>query len=293
MTKKIQIVVVPIMILLSINLDLIGQVMAVSLKSNKNKVEVILRECIADSDSIKANSSYRMISYHYNLISSCYANLNKMDSSKYFLILSKSYDTEWFCEFTSMNVHRTSPHTQDPRFSYFTDALDSVFLDSLLQDCPKTSFVEKKEIYSNKLFQLISDKDQLYRKQIGSNILDSNDTLWVKQNKLDHNNRSLLDSLYMTEKMKIFIDPMHAKVIWRVLHHSTDCDWNERWIKVIFEAIHHNKTNFGFISQTLERFYNPTDGYCTKQRQSNVNIIEELKKLYPAEMKRIKMKANH
>ena len=147
MTKKIQIVVVPIMILLSINLDLIGQVMAVSLKSNKNKVEVILRESIADSDSIKANSSYRMISYHYNLISSCYAKLNKIDSSEYFLIISKSYDTDWFCEFTSMNVYRTSPHTLDPRFSYFTDALDSVFLDSLLQDCPKKVFVQEKEVF--------------------------------------------------------------------------------------------------------------------------------------------------
>ena len=260
-------------------------VLSVSLKSDKIKVETILKEELAKTATVISNYTIRDISYHYNLISSCYANLNKLDSAAYYLELSKSYDTEWFCTFTSMNVYRTSPHTKDPRFSYFTDALDIDFLDTLLSDCQTNDSNNKKEVFKDSSFQVIAYNDQLYRKQIGTKNIESTDSLWINQNRLDSNNRSLLDSLYATKGISIFKDPIQSKLIWRVLHHSTDCEWNKEWIKLYFTAIQKNYIEFGFIAQTLKRFYDKNDGYCINQNKEYGNIITELKNKYPTLMK--------
>jgi len=101
---------------------------------------------------------------------------------------------------------------------------------------------------------------------------------WNIQNRLDSLNRIELDRLY-----ERYGFPSRARVGARgfvraflVLHHSTDCEWNERWIARFLEHYSANNLN-GIFSFCLYRNYNQETGFCKDQ----AGYLEGLKMKHP------------
>lgn len=109
----------------------------------------------------------------------------------------------------------------------------------------------------------IGEKDQAERKKTEID--------WSTQNQLDKENREQLDKLYQTYGF-----PSRAKVTkegvisaFMVLHHSTDCEWNEKWTTRFLDHYEENDLAnlFAFY---FYRNFNPEDGGC----RGNTDFLE-------------------
>lgn len=67
---------------------------------------------------------------------------------------------------------------------------------------------------------------------------------------------------------------------WYVLQHSTDCEWNKKWLVRFLDAIEKGEYTPTFLDKTFERFFHTETGYC---KESKGFFIEYLKCKYPKE----------
>ena len=91
---------------------------------------------------------------------------------------------------------------------------------------------------------------------------------WDIQNSLDESNRHKLDSLFTLYGMP-YVDVVSSEglmLAFMVLHHSTDCEWNEkttrRFLVLDEEIEEHISQLFSFY---LYRNYNEQDGICSEK----------------------------
>lgn len=96
---------------------------------------------------------------------------------------------------------------------------------------------------------------------------------WTIQNRLDLENRVTLDELY--EKYGF---PSEEKVgenslvyAFMVLHHSTDCDWNEKWAN---RWLAYDPPFSVLMKHYFYRNYNPENGMC-RERKTYLDMVKE------------------
>lgn len=154
--------------------------------------------------------------------------------------------------------------------NYLEAALEKIKMEKL-EKAKQSSMNSINQTYLNDLVN-ISINDQKERKK--------KDLNWEIQNRLDTQNRRSLDSLYslygFPSKEKVTDDGLMNAFF--VLHHSTDCQWNEIWTRRFLE---HLDT---FDSKEMLSFYffrnfNAEDGSCL----DNISFFESLKEEYTSE----------
>jgi len=204
-------------------------------------------------------------------------------------LLKKSFkkDSIWFCKKINLllNHFRTNKTILANKKTFFIDDISEKVGNRYLSNCqicckeiktPKKSKLLQVENmkYSERLEALI-EQDQKYRTE---------DTIiWKIQDKIDFKNRKILDSLYhkydFPSLNKVSKNAQHAA--WLILHHSTDCEWNEKWIIRFLDAYKRKEIEGGFLSQTITRFYHPTGGFCEEEKRKT--FISLLTNKYPKE----------
>ena len=198
-----------------------------------------------------------------------------------------------FCkEYVSIHLDGEEDYPFKP---HYLDSHDDEKLSVIKQSClddflSKEIFIrkrkeEEKEIAKanskfNKTYivalEKISKKDQQERKKENIN--------WELQRILDAENRTSLDSLYVSYGFPsvdlVGYDAMSNAFM--VMHHSTDCEWNRKWTPRFFknERDSRNKNIAGFY---YFRHYNPIDGHCM-QDDKMLNELREIDPEYAEEM---------
>ena len=125
------------------------------------------------------------------------------------------------------------------------------------------------DTYKKSLDQILQD-DQRHRK-------DNKE----KQMELDKQNRVKLDQLYeeygFPSIKKVGRERLLTAIL--ILHHSEDCDWNKRWIRIFlnhYEDVVQFKTLMKYM---FERTYGPELGICQA-----TEFINSLINKYPEEV---------
>ena len=154
--------------------------------------------------------------------------------------------------------------------------------------CPETLTIKPynpiKEIPTNvnyyKELRSIFDNDQKYR----SGYQDS--TFTTLQPILDQKNRDMLDSLYNIYGLpyKNEVTSQGVDAAFYVLMHSTDCEWNKKWIDRYLAAYKNGETNSVSVSIPIDRLfqygndsiYNYKIAFCDK---ADI-FLEEMRKKY-------------
>jgi hypothetical protein len=147
----------------------------------------------------------------------------------------------------------------------FCDDYMSVYEASLIKDYNFDSYYLHMDT-NPELSKIKSYCQENYESQFNQEYIDALDRIsfrdqhgrvgqpvnWEIQNKFDKMNRITLDSLY-----NIYGFPSVSKVTnqkiqnaFMVMHHSTDCDWNEKWIERWLE--HNDKVNSDLVCQYLD-----------------------------------------
>ena len=196
-------------------------------------------------------------------------------------IANRTFFTDDLENVVEYSVHAFSADT----VSFCKDYM-SVYEASLIKDYSYDSYYmhmdtdqELREIssycqanYNSQFNQEYIDalEDILIRDQQARTIPSANKKL---KNKLDSLNRVKLDSLYT-----LFGFPSSEKVSYRrihnalmVMHHSTDCKWNERWIERWLE--HSDDVDSNLFSSFFCKNFNQDNGIC----RENMVLIDRLK----------------
>ncbi len=98
---------------------------------------------------------------------------------------------------------------------------------------------------------------------------------WEKQNRLDSLNRVELDILYLTygfPEYKTIGKESFISLIM-VVHHSSDCEWNEKWLKILFlnsGELLEFKTLLRFM---IQRTYGKEMGICKLSESTKKDLI--------------------
>jgi len=206
-------------------------------------------------------------------------------------LLKKSFerDSIWFCKKTSLllNHFRTNKTILANKRTFFIDDISEKIGDSYLTNCQiccKETNSQKRTLsqienieYSEKL-ESLKEQDQKYR--------TSDTIIWEFQDKIDFRNRKILDSLYHEHDFPSFkkVSENAQSVAWLILHHSTDCEWNKKWILRFLDAYKDKQIGGGFLGQTIERFFEPASGFC---KNDSKQFIALLKSKYPLEYGKI------
>jgi len=113
-------------------------------------------------------------------------------------------------------------------------------------------------------------RDQFFRMQISKN-KSKTDSLLELQYVNDRSNRAKLDSLY-----QLYGFPSVAKVgveafetSWLILHHSIDCEWNKKWIRIFLDNFNQDDFNTIFLQHTIARFFTSDRAHCNDQNNEN------------------------
>lgn len=212
-----------------------------------------------------------------------YQILAEPDSSFKYAMLALRSDTASFCE-DYVDFHLASNQDDFPFKKHYLDVEDfedyakarkrcESYLKKGLEQEELHQQEELKELESstfNKVYTAelkeILAVDQEERKTDNMN--------WDIQHSLDSLNRIKLDSLY-----EIYGFPSKSKVTkegvvsaFMVLHHSTDCKWNEKWTLRFMNHYEENKLE-NIFSFYFYRNFNEQDGVC----RHNSLFLEKLK----------------
>lgn len=219
-----------------------------------------------------------------NTLANKYAQLSEIDSSIKYTKLAYSLDSESFCsEYISLYVSSLDVDFPFKLHYLDTEAFDELhelnsdcknrFLANALLDKQKKRLAQEEELKMDSHLKTyfealneIGERDQEERKKSNLN--------WNVQRTLDALNRLALDSLF--EKygfpFKDVVTSQGLSTAFMVLHHSTDCKWNEHWTRRFLKNI--DAEDLGPIfSFYFYRNFNEEDGSCTW----NTNFIKELK----------------
>lgn len=220
-----------------------------------------------------------------NKIANKFMVIEERDSIAKFALAAFKLDSSRFCH-EYVKILFASKEEDFPFENHYLDRVSDNNLSKVKSYCREKYFVNNN--YSGDLIEIknkttmhlpvknedyilslrnISTNDQKKRKEEAIN--------WDLQNKLDSINRVSLDSLF-----NLYGFPTSDKVseegvldAFMVLHHSTDCTWNEKWTKRWLE--NHEMINIeNLLSFYFYRNFNNDDGICNE----NVNFLEELKK---------------
>lgn len=223
-----------------------------------------------------------------------YYHTHKLDSVIKYINVGLKYDRDWFLEHIVLVEHiwaGDQEFYEDQFHPYYLTNMDIISKTPLLSSYDKSIYIEniikqginrqkKNEEPSNIDYvtelEIIFNQDQRFRAK----------EVLQEQKHLDINNRNRLDSLYQLYGFPSALLIGHKNTItpWLVLQHSTDCEWNKKWIKRYLDAYQTGEFKQGLLMYTFERFYRPQKGYCSKENEESVNeFIQELKANYPAE----------
>jgi len=165
-----------------------------------------------------------------------------------------------------------------PMQSHFLDLLQDEEILSIRAHCQDNY----KEIYiANLQKRKAKQKGEMQKKSIVEEYADAlkiigvNDQLeraksdgdWGIQNELDASNRSKLDKLYDQygfPTSEVFGSEL-ARSAFMVIHHSTDCEWNKKWIPrfVKYDELNEYEDILAFF---FYRNFNSKDGICSKDK---------------------------
>ena len=147
--------------------------------------------------------------------------------------------------------------------------LSLVFL-ILFQFCASAQNSEAIASYSIALDEILID-DQRYRKSDEKN----------KQVELDQQNRERLDELYTQYGFPTIAKVGRERLLTSilVLHHSEDCNWNKKWVKIFLDNYEESKEFSTLMAYMFERTYGSELGICKDQEW-----IDQIKKNYSSEV---------
>jgi len=227
------------------------------------------------------------VALYYFRQSSIYTYLKNNKKAKYYLNKSFKKDSLWFCKKVSflLPLFRTNKIILENNKSFFIDDISTSLGDKYLSKCKTCcdrkkiknnldSSLIKQNKYSSELI-ILMNRDQKYRNR------DS--IIWRLQDKMDSENRRKLDTLFQKygfpSQNKVGKEAQRAA--WLVLQHSTDCDWNKKWILTWLNAYQKKEYRGGqFLDQTIKRFFEPKDGFCKEGREQFIKLLKET---YPEE----------
>jgi hypothetical protein len=248
------------------------------------------------------NDPTEISKYHYKIANTSYHYYRNDEDILFHLRESFYSDPTNFCQqYLDITSDFEDPDVVEIFQPHFIDLIVHSFVDSVRVVCQNSKKDEVTGIdkadstfaisVDNNVKEIISEirtNDQKYR---GHEIIDR-----TEQRILDLKNRDLVEGLF--EEIGF---PTAAKVglegqntIWLVLHHSVDCDWNEKWIIRIADNFIETHQKFGFIenamNSTIDRFYfsedrNTRNGLCMQKDEINSKLfIAFLKENYSKEV---------
>jgi len=223
---------------------------------------------------------HRMATVHYALDS-------PSDSIYYYMNKAQQANSQFACK-EFVYIHNENEKAPD-RFKalYVMTDFDQGWWESFLKDCECImQYFEKSDInVEKKIIEIDSSilnleyilaldslhvKDQFFRMQISKNELKT-DSLLELQYVNDSSNRVKLDSLY-----QIYGFPSVSKVgadafetSWLILHHSIDCEWNKKWIRIFLDNFNQDDFNRIFLQHTIARFFTSDRAHCNDQNNAN------------------------
>lgn len=252
-----------------------GKAMAIS------RIATILQEI----DSCKT-SGCRAQKYHS--LGSIYYFLtnNNTDTVEYYLQKSHEADSLWLCR---MSRKLDSLYKDSPMGIYYANQFSAKWwnahllkCEKLCGNCPKPKANDEAEINQNKniayqerLVKMGSD-DQIYRVK-GD---------FERQAAYDLQNRKMLDSLYLIYGFPSndIVSSSCQDIAWRVVHHSTDCKFVQKWIDKFLTAYQNKQIEAGFLDATIKRFFDKDSGFCKEDKET---FVKHLKTTYPFEFQTI------
>lgn len=228
---------------------------------------------------------------YYQGLASCYHYYNKIDSTKYYIDLSFYHAPNWVCYWMRAQIIQDVPEAEHWRkmdgYYYFASKLDAKYLENFFNRCKACGCYDKQEKKAetppkklttlDTLLLTLQEKDQRIRKEH-----TLTNAQWEQQHELDRQNRVTLDSIYGIHGFPSLneVNKESQEVLWFVLQHSTDCEWNKKWFVRFLDAIETGEYRPRFLGQTFERFFHPETGYC---KETKGYFIEYLKCKYPQE----------
>ena len=212
--------------------------------------------------------------------------LSDLESTKKYSLMAYELDAVSFCK-GYIKMHVSAQEDDFPFKDHYLDVLDTEELVELRKKCQEEHLAEavakverrkeekQKELESDKLNKVylealkeIGINDQKERKQKEIN--------WTIQNELDASNRIKLDELYDRYGFpsKSMVTNEGVTEAFMVLHHSSDCTWNEKWTMRFLKHYQENKLE-NLFSFYFFRNFNPKDGNC----KDNIKFLEKIKEI--------------
>ena len=265
-----------------------------------HKAEHCLGYATSKKDSAKIMRMYASIVFNYS-----YSGINEIDkihmvSDTLVNLIVKSYklDSINFCkEYKSLKEDANNPEM--PWNPFFLDLIENPEVVKIKSQCLGNEYKSfkanikeagtglKKDKILNQIYfcslRNLEMTDQKYRSKEG--IVDRKG-----QSMLDSLNRVSLDSIYNVYGFPSInlVGEDGCNKAWLILQHSTDCQWNEKWILRTFDAYNDGISKFFYY--TMNRFYNKENGYCIKKCSTHsIAFIKKLKHKYPEILKKLEL----
>lgn len=215
---------------------------------------------------------------------------SEIDSVVYYALLSFRLDSTSFCR-EYIDVYVSSLEEDFPFQPHYMDKLESEELSKVRNYCRKHYLEDKLVVIANETkkrerelenpnlnttymsaLHELSVRDQQERQK--------EEISWSIQEQLDSSNRVKLDELYDMYGFpsKDMVTKQGVNNAFMILHHSTDCLWNEKWT---IRFLNHYKENDleNLFSFYFYRNFNSKDGGCV----DNVRFLDKVKKLLSSE----------
>lgn len=232
------------------------------------EAELVLNKISSIDDSAR-------LSHGYYLLSSIYANIN-IDSAILFLDQSFTLNEARFCDiYSDLNKLYSDHELPDWTPVYFMTLEEFEQSNEKYRLTCDEYVIEENITQPNSFFTDIGLRDQ--KERSGSLKLGPH------QDSLDRINREFLDD-YLEHNDFSSLEDSESKIVWMVLQHSIDCEWNKKMFRVLLNAYRLGSYDGAFLEQTFTRFYDPETGYCTIQDPEDAKrFIDDLKQTYPKE----------
>jgi hypothetical protein len=203
--------------------------------------------------------------------------LNK-DSSSYFFNQAFNLDVKGTCRF----IHYTDNYynhlklngIKNKDFKWFYEDLQFTNKDSIKNVCDNLiAILQLKSEPISPIGNIIRERDQKYR----SSKLD-----WPKQDSLDKLNRNFIDSIYFINKDLSVLSEYDLDEFSMVIHHSSDMEWNIKWIEIFFDLKSKRKIKGGqYLGIAINRFFHPKSREMFPNPKKLKEYIDKLKLNYP------------
>lgn len=138
---------------------------------------------------------------------------------------------------------------------------DSIDLVVVSENTNKVEKIENLEYAT--ILKDMEKTDQQYRKDYQVDKPYNNEG----QEKLDAQNRIVMDSLYQEYGFPGInkVGESANRIAWLILQHSTDCEWNKKWVQLFIDEYIENGTIGSPLAFTITRLFDPESGFCDKE----------------------------